>query len=45
MRELYPDVKIKMLYQRDYLALSVKYGLEDASALGPCGPAQETDGA
>ncbi len=25
---LYPDVKCKILYQRDYLNLLVKYGLE-----------------
>jgi len=28
LRELYPDVEIKVLYQRDYLHLLVKYGLE-----------------
>ena len=28
LRELYPDVKIKIFYQRDYLALLQKYGLE-----------------
>jgi len=27
LRELYPDVKIKIFYQRDYLALLAKYGL------------------
>jgi hypothetical protein len=26
--EIYPDVKCKILYQRDYLHLVVKYGLE-----------------
>jgi hypothetical protein len=26
---LYPDVKCKVLYQRDYLNLLIKYGLED----------------
>jgi len=26
---LYPDVKCKVLYQRDYLNLLVKYGLEE----------------
>jgi hypothetical protein len=26
---LYPDVKCKVLYQRDYLSLLVKYGLEE----------------
>lgn len=30
LRELYPDVKVKIFYQRDYLALLQKYGLVDA---------------
>ncbi|MEX2275432.1 MAG: hypothetical protein WEA10_07735 [Actinomycetota bacterium] len=29
LRELYPDVKCKIFYQRDYLSLVSKYGLED----------------
>src|SRR5918996_2480656 len=29
LRALYPDVRCKILYQRDYLSLLVKYGLED----------------
>ncbi|MGH9265050.1 MAG: hypothetical protein ACRD1D_10205 [Acidimicrobiales bacterium] len=29
--ELYPDVNIRVLYQRDYLNLLVKYGLEPPS--------------
>jgi hypothetical protein len=29
--ELYPDVRIKVFYQRDYLNLLVKYGLEPPS--------------
>jgi len=28
---LYPDVKCKVLYQKDYLNLLVKYGLEEPS--------------
>jgi hypothetical protein len=28
---LYPDVQCKVLYQRDYLNLLVKYGLEEPS--------------
>lgn len=28
LRELYPDVKCKVFYQRDYLHLLLKYGLE-----------------
>ncbi len=31
LTELYPDVKCKILYQRDYLNLLVKYGLEEPS--------------
>jgi hypothetical protein len=34
LRELYPEVRIKVLYQRDYLHLLVKYGLEPPSQLG-----------
>ena len=29
LRELYPEVKCKIFYQRDYLSLVRKYGLED----------------
>ncbi len=32
LRELYPDVKCKVFYQRDYLHLLVKYGLEEPDA-------------
>jgi len=28
LRELYPDVRVKILYQRDYYSLLVKYDLE-----------------
>lgn len=28
LRELHPDVQVKILYQRDYLHLLVKFGLE-----------------
>jgi hypothetical protein len=31
LQELYPDVKCKVLYQRDYMNLLVKYGLEQPS--------------
>ncbi len=31
LMELYPDVKCKILYQKDYLNLLVKYGLEEPS--------------
>ena len=33
LREQYPDVQIRVLYQRDYLHLLVKYGLEAPSQL------------
>lgn len=29
LRETHPDVKCKVFYQRDYLHLVVKYGLEE----------------
>ena len=31
LAELHPEVKVKVLYQRDYLNLLVKYGLEEPS--------------
>ena len=31
LREAYPGIKIKVFYQRDYLRLLVKYGLEPPS--------------
>jgi hypoxanthine phosphoribosyltransferase len=38
--ELHPDVQIRVLYQRDYLQLLVKYGLEPPSQLADgTGPA------
>jgi hypothetical protein len=33
LRERYPEVRCKILYQRDYLHLAVKYGLEEPSQL------------
>lgn len=33
LRQLYPGIDVKVLYQRDYLNLLVKYGLEEASQL------------
>jgi hypothetical protein len=49
LRELYPDVRIKVLYQRDYLSLLAKYGLEPPSqmldaAAGQSEPAPGEDG-
>ena len=35
LRELYPDVRCKIFYQRDYLSLLVKYGLESPGAVPP----------
>jgi bifunctional protein TilS/HprT len=32
LRELYPEVVCKIFYQRDYLSLVTKYGLEDIKA-------------
>ena len=29
LREVYPEVRCKVFYQRDYLHLLVKYGLEE----------------
>lgn len=33
LREQHPEIEIKVLYQRDYLHLLVKYGLEPPSQL------------
>jgi hypoxanthine phosphoribosyltransferase len=41
LREQYPDVEIRVLYQRDYLHLLVKYGLEPPSQLVDAGVAGE----
>ena len=30
LKELHPEVSVKIFYQRDYLSLLVKYGLENA---------------
>ncbi len=45
LRERYPGVQIKVLYQRDYLHLLVKYGLEPPSQLSgtPVNPAARLD--
>ena len=32
LRELYPEVSCKIFYQRDYLSLVTKYGLDGAQA-------------
>jgi hypothetical protein len=41
LREQYPDLEIRVLYQRDYLHLLVKYGLEPPSQLVEAGVAGE----
>jgi hypothetical protein len=38
LRELYPEVRIKVLYQRDYLSLLAKYGLEPPSQMAVADP-------
>ena len=40
LREQNPDVEIRVLYQRDYLHLLVKYGLEPPSQLAHDGPGE-----
>jgi hypothetical protein len=35
LRELYPEVQCKIFYQRDYLSLVMKYGLDDERAVEP----------
>ncbi|MBA2427190.1 MAG: hypothetical protein H0V60_08955 [Actinobacteria bacterium] len=42
LMDLYPDVRCKILYQRDYLHLLIKYGLEEPSQ-GPLLPAASED--
>jgi hypothetical protein len=37
LRELHPEISIRVLYQRDYLHLLVKYGLEPPSQLAAHG--------
>jgi hypothetical protein len=43
LRELYPDVRCKILYQRDYLTLLVKYGLEEPSQITETAAAEAQD--
>jgi hypothetical protein len=44
LRELYPHVNVRLLYQRDYMHLLVKYGLEPPEHLGELPPdASNTD--
>ncbi len=41
VQELYPEVRVKVFYQRDYLHLLVKYGLEPPSQLAGVGTGGE----
>jgi len=34
LRERYPEISCKIFYQRDYLSLGMKYGLDDERAAG-----------
>lgn len=43
LREQYPEVSIRVLYQRDYLHLLVKYGLEMPSQLVEAGAVGEPE--
>ena len=43
LREQYPEVQIRVLYQRDYLHLLVKYGLEPPSQLVAAGAVEEVE--
>jgi len=43
LQELFPEVRIKVLYQRDYLHLLVKYGLEPPSQLADQWARQESE--
>ena len=42
LRELHPDIDIRIFYQRDYLNLLVKYGLEEPSQLA-AGPGDDAE--
>jgi hypothetical protein len=37
LQEMHPEIKVKIFYQRDYLNLLVKYGLEEPSQLADAG--------
>jgi hypothetical protein len=37
LQEMHPEIKVKIFYQRDYLNLLVKYGLEQPSQLADAG--------
>lgn len=43
LRELYPEIKCKIFYQRDYIDLLIKYGLERPSQGMPSSGESETE--
>jgi hypoxanthine phosphoribosyltransferase len=48
LRQLYPEVRVKLFYARDFKALMLKYGrldfLADVTAMNGNGPLNETSG-
>ncbi len=44
LRERHPELQVQLLYQRDYLELLVKYGLESPDQLEETGAVVETAG-
>ncbi|HEY2667150.1 MAG TPA: hypothetical protein VGK51_09950 [Actinomycetota bacterium] len=44
LRERYPEVQCKIFYQRDYLSLLVKYGLEPPGSVPPGVPLEPPPG-
>jgi hypothetical protein len=44
LRQLYPEISCKVLYQRDYLQLVVKYGLEEPDHLDDVPPPSRLPG-
>jgi len=44
LREKYPEVRCKIFYQRDYLSLLVKYGLESPGSVPPGVPLEPPPG-
>ena len=44
LRERYPEVRCKIFYQRDYLSLLVKYGLESPGSVPPGVELEPTNG-
>jgi len=44
LRETYPEVRCKIFYQRDYLSLLVKYGLESPGSVPPGVPLEPPPG-